>query len=75
MNHFLITKTIHIPLTKKKPSLRKIIQPALNIGQYTGSGGVKKEWMNLNTYLSKKNILKINNQLSENTIMQLKTIL
>ena len=52
MNHFLI-QTIRIPLTEK-PSLRKIIQLALNIGQYTGSGGVKKEWMNLNTYLSKR---------------------
>ena len=72
MNHFLI-QSIRIPLTEK-PSLRKIIQLALNIGQYTGSGGTKKEWMSLDKYLSKNNISKINSQLNESIIMQINAI-
>ena len=40
INHFII-QTIRIPLIEK-PTLRKIIQVALNIGQYTGRGGKKK---------------------------------
>jgi len=57
-NHFII-QTIRIPL-KEQPSLRKIIQIALNIGQYTGLGGKKERWMHLSNYLTKKNINSIN---------------
>ena len=54
INHFLI-QTVRIPLNEE-PSIRKIIQIALNIGQYTGSGGKKEKWMNLESYLTKDNI-------------------
>jgi len=36
-NHFIIQQ-VRIPLNEK-PTIRKIIQIALNIGQYRGSGG------------------------------------
>jgi len=66
INHFLI-QTVRIPLTEK-PTIRKIIQIALNIGQYTGSGGKKKKWMNIDNYLSKENIKKIDSKLPKNLI-------
>ena len=57
VNHFII-QTIRIPINEE-PSLRKIIQVALNIGQYTGLGFTKEPWMNLENYLTQKNIKKI----------------
>lgn len=63
INHFII-QTIRIPLTEE-PSLRKIIQIALNIGQYTGSGGKKNKWMKLENYLTANNINKINNSIKK----------
>lgn len=65
-NHFII-QTIRIPLNEK-PTLRKIIQIALNIGQYTGSGFPKEPWMNIENYLTKENIKKINTQIPKNLI-------
>lgn len=62
-NHFLI-QTIRIPL-KEEPSIIKIIQIALNICQYTGYGGKKQEWMTLENYLTKEDIIKINSQISK----------
>ena len=76
VNHFLI-QTIRIPLNEE-PSLRKIIQVALNIGQYTGSGKEKEKWMTLDNYLSASNIKKINEELKKlqkNLFDQLKQIL
>ena len=66
INHFLI-QIVRIPLTEK-PTIRKIIQIALNIGQYTGSGGKKKKWMNIDNYLSKENIKKIDSNNPKNFI-------
>ena len=65
-NHFII-QTIRIPL-KEEPSLRKIIQIALNIGQYTGLGKPKEKWMNLDNYLTKEDICNINSNLSKGMI-------
>ena len=69
-NHFLI-QTIRLPLTEK-PSLRKVIQVALNIGQYTGSGGKKQEWMNLECYLTQDNIAKISRQIPSDVYDRIK---
>lgn len=72
VNHFLI-QTIRIPLNEE-PSIRKIIQLALNIGQYTGSGGKKEEWMNLESYLTKENIQKLNEEIPNELIQSIKKI-
>jgi hypothetical protein len=73
VNHFLI-QTVRIPLTEE-PSVRKIIQVALNIGQYTGSGGKKQDWMSLDNYISKAEIKNIDKQLPGDILDELKNIL
>ena len=74
-NHFLI-QTVRIPNTEK-PSLRKIMQIALNIGQYTGNNtynlmkiknvkdyiGIKERNTKINEILSKQDINKLSNKL------------
>ncbi len=73
INHFII-QTIRIPLTEQ-PSLQKILQLALNIGQYTGSGNEKTKWMNLKYYVSQVYINKINKLLPPNLYEQLYSII
>ena len=73
LNHFLI-QTIRIPL-KEEPSLRKIIQIALNVGQYTGSGKPKEKWMNIDNYLTKDDICRINSKLNKEVINDIKNYL
>ena len=68
-NHFYI-QTIRIPLLEE-PTLRKIIQIALNIGQYTGSNNKKEKWMKLDFYLTKESIKKINSQIPNNLLSNL----
>ena len=65
-NHFII-QTVRIPLNEE-PSLRKIIQIALNIGQYTGSGKKKEKWMNIENYLTKDDICKISSKLNKKMV-------
>ena len=72
-NHFII-QTIRIPL-QEKPSLRKIIQIALNIGQYTGLGGKKEKWMHLTNYLTKKNIDLINSKIPKSLYYEIDKLL
>ena len=72
-NHFLI-QTVRIPLNEE-PNIRKIIQIALNIGQYTGSGGKKEKWMNLESYLTKENIRKLDSKIPEDLLINIKSIL
>lgn len=55
-NHFIIQQ-VRIPLTEK-PTIRKIIQIALNIGQYKGSGG-KMNFDNINQFISQKDIVEL----------------
>ena len=73
INHFLI-QTVRIPLNEE-PSLRKIIQIALNIGQYTGCGGKKEKWMNLESYLTKKDIRKLDSQIPDDLLINIKNII
>ena len=51
-NHFLI-QTVRIP-QNEKPSLKKVIQIALNIGQYQGDTDKPIEKSNILHFLSKK---------------------
>lgn len=77
VNHFLI-QTVRIPL-QDKPSLRKIMQIALNVGQFQGKRG-KSEYMKnrikCSDYISKKDCdVKINDILSEKSIKKILKIL
>ena len=71
-NHFAI-QTIRIPRTEV-PNIRKVIQVGLNIGQYIGEGGTKKKWMNINNYMSKKEIKRINTQHGDVIASLIKTL-
>lgn len=73
LHHFLI-QTIRIPLTEK-PSLRKIIQLALNIGQYEGIINKKEKWMRLDYYLTKKDIREISTKIPDYLIEKIREIL
>ena len=55
-NHFIIQQ-VRIPLTEK-PTIRKIIQIALNIGQYRGSGG-KIIFDNIEQFIYQKDIVEL----------------
>lgn len=57
-NHFIIQQ-VRIPLSEK-PTIRKIIQIALNIGQYRGSGG-KMIFDNIGQFIYRKDIVELSN--------------
>ena len=69
-NHFII-QTVRIPL-KEEPSIRKIIQVALNIGQCQGKGNkfniYLKNRTKLSDYISKKDIKRLSNIISNKTL-------
>jgi len=74
-HHFLI-QTVRIPKTES-PSLRKIIQIALNIGQYLAFNNktiIKR--VNINDYINKKDSnTKLSDILSTKDITKIKNIL
>jgi hypothetical protein len=55
-NHFIIQQ-VRIPL-KEAPTIRKIVQIALNIGQYKGSGG-KIIFNSISDFITKKDIVEL----------------
>jgi hypothetical protein len=61
-NHFIIQQ-VRIPLTEK-PTIRKIIQIALNIGQYRGSGG-KMIFDNIGQFIYQKDIVELSKHIPE----------
>jgi len=61
-NHFIIQQ-VRIPLIEK-PTIRKIIQIALNIGQYRGSGG-KIIFDNIGQFIYLKDIVELSKYISE----------
>ena len=74
-NHFLIQQ-VRIPKSED-PSLRKIIQISLNIGQFLGKSTPSyrnrihynnSNLSNLNTYLYKKDIESISNKISQKLV-------
>jgi hypothetical protein len=73
-NHFLI-QTVRIP-QNEKPSLRKICQVALNIGQYQGITKKKIDNNNINYFLYKKDIsILLQDIIHKNKIKELEKIL
>jgi hypothetical protein len=67
-NHFIIQQ-VRIPLTEK-PTIRKIIQIALNIGQYRGSGG-KMIFDNIGQFISRKDIMELSQHIPDDLVRKI----
>jgi len=69
-NHFMIQQ-VRIPL-QDKPTIKKIIQIALNIGQYKGTNKTKNsnsmKYNNINQFIYKNDIIKLSNYLTDDII-------
>ncbi len=64
-NHFIIQQ-VRIPLTEK-PTIRKIIQIALNIGQYKGSVG-KMIFNNIGQFIYRKDIIELSKHIPDDLV-------
>jgi hypothetical protein len=64
-NHFIIQQ-VRIPISEK-PTIRKIIQIALNIGQYRGGGG-KIIFDNIGQFISRKDIVELSKHISNEIV-------
>ena len=67
-NHFIIQQ-VRIPLTEK-PTIRKIIQIALNIGQYRGSGG-KMIFDNIGQFIYRKDIVELSKHIPDDLVRKI----
>jgi len=67
-NHFIIQQ-VRIPLTEK-PTIRKIIQIALNIGQYRGSGG-KIFFDNIGQFIYWKDIVELSKHIPDDLVRKI----
>jgi hypothetical protein len=73
-NHFLI-QIVRIP-NKEEPSLKKIMQVALNIGQYIGYTGKNIKNISINNFISSDDSkIMLNNVLDKNSIAELNKLL
>jgi hypothetical protein len=63
VNHFLI-QSVRLPTGEM--NFRRLMQIALNIGQYVGSGGERKEWMKLENYVSPETLEELDKFIMEN---------
>lgn len=69
-NHFIIQQ-VRIPL-KEKPSIRKIIQIVLNIGQYRGIGaGYHINFNGINDFLHKDDIINLSKYITDDIVKQI----
>ena len=71
-NHFIIQQ-VRIPL-KEAPTIRKIIQIALNIGQYRGSGG-KMIFDNIGQFIYQKDIVELSKFISDELVARINSYL
>jgi hypothetical protein len=71
-NHFIIQQ-VRIPLTEK-PTIRKIIQIALNIGQYKGSGG-KIIFDNIGQFIYRKDIVELSKHIPDVLVRKIREYL
>ena len=67
-NHFIIQQ-VKISLTEK-PTIRKIIQIALNIGQYKGSGG-KIIFDNIGQFIYRKDIVELSKHIPDDLVRKI----
>jgi hypothetical protein len=67
-NHFIIQQ-VRIPLTEK-PTIRKIIQIALNIGQYRGGGG-KIIFDNIDDFITKKDTIELSKYIPDELVKKI----
>jgi len=67
-NHFIIQQ-VRIPLNEK-PTIRKIIQIALNIGQYRGSGG-KMIFDNIGQFIYRKDIVELSKYIPDDLVRKI----
>ena len=74
LHHFIIQQ-VRIPLTEK-PTIKKIIQVALNIGQYKGvNNGVyihDIKFSKLEEFLTKKDIIELSKHISNDLVDQIR---
>ena len=71
-NHFIIQQ-VRIPLNEK-PTIRKIIQIALNIGQYRGGGG-KMIFDNIGQFISRKDIVELSKHIPDDLVGKIREYL
>jgi hypothetical protein len=71
-NHFIIQQ-VRIPL-KEAPTIRKIIQIALNIGQYRGSGG-KMIFDNIGQFIYRKDIVELSKHIPDDLVGKIREYL
>ena len=67
-NHFIIQQ-VRIPLIEK-PTIRKIIQIALNIGQYRGGGG-KIIFDSIDDFIYRKDIVELSRYISDDLVRKI----
>jgi len=67
-NHFIIQQ-VRIPL-KEATTIRKIIQIALNIGQYKGSGG-KIIFNSIDNFITKKDIIELSKYIPDELVRKI----
>lgn len=66
-NHFLI-QTVRLPNGAEHITLRKLIQIALNIGQYIGVSDESHPWMFLNKYVKVESIKKMDELVTKDLV-------
>jgi len=71
-NHFIIQQ-VRIPLNEKS-TIRKIIQIALNIGQYRGSGG-KMIFDNIGQFIYRKDIVELSKHIPDDIVGKIREYL
>ena len=71
-NHFIIQQ-VRIPLNET-PTIKKIIQIALNIGQYKGTNKGNK-FNNINQFLYKNDIIELSRDIPDETVEKIKKYL
>lgn len=67
-NHFIIQQ-VRIPL-KETPTIRKIVQVALNIGQHRGSGG-EIIFNSIDDFITKKDIIELSKYIPDELVREI----